>query len=463
MLLLCFYAKAQNSIQNNGNLQIHPGASIAGFGDFTNTSAGVLVNNGVLYLRATVINDQSSMATGTGTLHLNGTSAQSVGGSQPFRTFDLVSNNSTGITLNNNLHVSGAHTFTTGLIATSATPNYLIYESGSSYSGSSDAAHVNGWVKKIGSTNFIFPVGNATYLRAIELTGLSASSEFNVRHSLTTPNTLQLQLPLRNLDAAEYWTVNRVSGGSASVHMNWNNSKVAFPNWVITDIVAASWNGSLWTDAGGTATGNVNTTGDITSTSTSSFSRFTFGSKTFPVPLILIKFTATRQHASTKVSWTTTSEQNVSHFIVERSDDGVHFYSIGQLPARNSGNLENYSLNDPRIIRGTAWYRLRSVDLDTRESVSKIVSVTVMEDNHSLVLMTNPVKDKIILRAGSDLSGKFDYQLYSTGGQQARQGTLNIKNSADHEIVLNKQLPPGTYILHVTDGYRSFEYKLIAL
>jgi hypothetical protein len=463
LLLLCFYAKAQNPIQNSGNLQIHPGGAISGFGDFTNASTGVLINNGALHLKATVTNDQSAMAAGTGTLHLNGSSAQSMNGLQPFRTFDLVSNNNAGITLSNNLHVSGAHTFTAGLIATSATPNYLIYEAGSSYSGSSDAAHVNGWVKKIGNTNFVFPVGNTSYLRAIELNSLSGSSEFNVRHLPSTPNATSLQLPIKDLDGVEYWSVNRVSGGSASVAMNWDNSKVPFPNWFLADIVAASWNGSAWTDVGGTPTGNVTTTGNLTSNSVSSFTRFTFGSKTFPLPLTLVRFTAIRQHNYTKVSWTTTSEQNVSHFVVERSDNGIHFYSIGQLPARNSGNLENYSLDDVKVIHGTAWYRLRSVDLDTRESISKIVSITIQNDDQGLVLMNNPVKDKIMLRAGSDLMGKFEYKLYSPAGQQVQQGMLNIQNSSTQEITLQSQLPSGTYMLHITNGYRSFEYKLIQL
>jgi hypothetical protein len=40
----------------------------------------------------------------------------------------------------------------------------------------------------------------------------------------------------------------------------------------------------------------------------------------------------------------TAEEQQVSHFIVERSDYGVDFYPIGKMTARNSGRIENYAL-----------------------------------------------------------------------------------------------------------------------
>lgn len=177
LLLFGAFVHAQQPFSNTGNLQIHTGGSLIGFGSFSNASTGSLVNNGSFYLRADLTNDQSSMATGTGILYLNGTVAQSVNGTQPFRTFNLVTDNNTvaGITLNNNLSISGTHTFTDGIITTSSTPNYLIYEAGSSYNGDGDGQHVNGWVKKLGNTNFSFPVGNGTVIRKAAIESLSGS------------------------------------------------------------------------------------------------------------------------------------------------------------------------------------------------------------------------------------------------------------------------------------------------
>jgi hypothetical protein len=164
LLFIAIAARSQVAVTNTGILYIKTNSDIFyAASDFTNSSSAALTNNGSLYVKGNLSNGQSSMSVGSGTLFLNGTSAQSVNGSQSFLTYNLNSNNSAGITLNNNISVSGTHTFNAGIITTSATPNYLIYESGSSYTGASDAKHVSGWVKKIGNTNFTFPVGSNTY------------------------------------------------------------------------------------------------------------------------------------------------------------------------------------------------------------------------------------------------------------------------------------------------------------
>ncbi|HKZ67005.1 MAG TPA: T9SS type A sorting domain-containing protein [Chitinophagaceae bacterium] len=461
LFLFCGYTNAQNIITNNGNLQIHTGASVSGFGSFNNTSTAALVNNGNLYIKGDISNSQSSMATGTGILYLNGTSAQSLNGTQPFKTFDLVSDNSAGIIINNNLSVSGAHSFTNGIITTSAAPNYLVYEDGSSYSGDGDTRHVNGWVKKMGSSDFIFPVGDETVERTVALSSLSANSEFNAKYFANTPFPYQLQDPVREVTQPEYWAVNKVSGGTASVTLNWDYSKVYFPNWIVPDILVAGYNGSLWVNNGGTASGSTATTGTITSSSVSAFNLFTFGSRSYVLPLTLISFTAKRQDNITQLAWTTANEFNMNRFVIERSDDNIRFYTIGESPARNSGNTEKYFGRDNRAINGIAYYRLRSIDIDGKEKLSPVVTVTDSNTNNLLNLGLNPVNDHIILLATPGLRGLFDYQVTSMNGQLMQQGKLSISNGGQYKLLLKDNVRSGTYLLKVNNGSQSFTFKLI--
>src|SRR5215218_464285 len=86
---LAMFTQAQQAFVNKGNLQIHTAANISAFGSFTNANTGALVNNGTFAVKGNVTNDQASMSAGTGTLHLNGTSAQTINGTQVFKTFDL--------------------------------------------------------------------------------------------------------------------------------------------------------------------------------------------------------------------------------------------------------------------------------------------------------------------------------------------------------------------------------------
>ena len=464
LFLFCVFANGQQAFRNNGNLQIHPGTSVTGFGDFTNASSAALINNGSLYIRGNISNDQASMAAGTGTLYLNGSSAQSINGTQKYNSYNLVTNNSAGITLNNNLSVSNTHTFSAGIITTSATPNYLIYEAGSSYSGDGDARHVNGWVKKSGNTNFVFPVGNGTVERTVALNSLSASSEFNVKYLPTTPNPNSMVAPVWDVDEPEYWTINKVSGGTATVTLNWDYSKVYFPNWIVPDILVAGYNGTAWTDNGGagTASGNANTTGTVTSSAISSFNLFTFGSSSYVLPLTLISFTAYRQDGFTNVEWITDKENNINRFIVERSDDGRYFYVIGQLPARNSGTKEQYNTRDNAPINKIAYYRLRTINADGKETFSRIVTVFDKDKNGQLQLLSNPVfYRQVVLTASRQLNGLFNYTMTSVNGQIAQQGKLLIQNGGVYSIELTKNITPGAYMLNVSNGLENFKYKLV--
>lgn len=461
LLLLSFCNYAQVNLHNTGILYSSNSSDVLFInGDFTNTSTAALTNKGTIQVKQNLINDQAAMAVGTGTLTLNGISTQIVSGSQTFKTYNLITN-SAAITLNNNLSVTGTHTFINGLITTSATPNYMIYEAGSSYSGDNDSRHVNGWVKKFGNTAFTFPVGDATWERTIGLTSLSASSEFDVKYYTTTPNTSQMQSPLMQMDPNEYWSVNEISGGNAMVAMNWDNSKVAFPSWVLSSIAASDYNGSLWTDQGGTATGNVTTTGNITSNLLSSFSLFTFGSRIVVVPLTLISFTAKEEKSAVHLAWETMNEINVDHFSVERSDDGITYYSVATVTARNSGNTEYYSADDNKAIHLVAYYRLRSIDKDGKAKLSGTVLIRKDDSGQQLALVTNPVHDHITLQASDGINQVFDYEISNAGGQFVAKGKLTIDHAGQYQLSLNKNIPAGTYILSAFNTQKRYTFKMI--
>src|SRR5215217_3735052 len=95
MLLGKITLNAQEELRNDGNLRVHNGAYMSSKGNFTNSSTASLVNNGSLYIKRNLTNDEASMSAGTGTLYLNGTTAQIIAGSQAFKTYNLVSDNST--------------------------------------------------------------------------------------------------------------------------------------------------------------------------------------------------------------------------------------------------------------------------------------------------------------------------------------------------------------------------------
>ncbi len=452
---------AQDTLRNTGNLQVHAGASVAGYGNFINTATAVFTNNGNLYLKGNLVNDEIAMSAGTGTLYLNGTVQQQVNGSQVFRTFNLNTNNSAGILLNNELDVSGAHTFTAGLIASSLTPNYLVYEDGSSYSGDNDSRHVTGWVKKIGSSGFTFPVGDGTYERVAALSALSGSAEFNCKYYTPGFNIFNLASPLVQVRSSEYWQMDKVSGGSARVTLNWDHAKVPMDNVLLSDITTAYYTGGSWTDAGGVASGNVTTTGSVTSNLVSNFGSFTLGYKSFPVPLKLISFTGERTAGITMLRWITENEENMNYFEVERSFDGTGFSSVAVQAARNRGQREIYTMQDPVSFRGLAYYRLRSIDRDGKFSFSKVIVVSETDASGGGFLVINPVRTHITILNRTGREGRFNYRLYNLAGQQVLEGTATMTASGGTVLTVPGQTANGLYILELTNAEVKFSQKIL--
>lgn len=453
---------AQTDVTNTGTLYITGGSDILYIsGSFTNNNTSALTNNGNLYIRQNLTNNQSSVAVGTGTLYLNGIAAQTIGGSQPFNTFNLVTDNTAGFTLNADLRISGTHAYTNGVITTSATPNYLTYQAGSSYTGAGDGSHVNGWVKKFGNTNFDFPVGTGTYLRSISLQGLSASSEFNVRWLSPTPNPTNVAAPILLVDNNEYWNIVRVSGGNAAVYMNWDNSKVTFPPFPLAQIRVVNYTGGLWTSVGGSATGNIATTGNINSNTVSSFGLFTFGSIDWFVPIQFLQFTATRKAGYSQLDWTTAREINADHFEVERSDDGQNFRRIGLVSANGSLQTNMYQYPDRLPLNGTAWYRIRSVDKNNRVNYSSIAVVTERNTSAGLYVINNPVYQNIYISATGNYSGKYEYSIYNNAGQVVQKGNLNASTGGVFAISLNTAFAQGVYILDIRNAAHRLTQKIV--
>ena len=397
-------------------------------------------------------------------MYLNGTSAQSVSGSAIFTTFNLNSDNNAGVTLNNNLSVSGTHTFVNGDIASSATPHYLIYQSTASHTGASDAAHVTGWVKKIGTTDFNFPTGNGSYLREIAVSNLSTSMEINGKYQGATQNTSSLTAPLVSINPSEYWTLTNVTGGAttAQVTLNWDNPKVAFPNYVLADIRSAQYDvgtGS-WINTGGTATGMVPTTGSVTSTPLNVLGSLSIGSVSFTVPLQFLSIAAERKATHTLLEWRTTNEVNVKQHEVQRSYTARGFATIGYVPAHNTMNDDNYSYIDKDNLQGTAYYRIKSVDFDGKYKYSKVVSVS-HTSNDVISLKNNPVKGSINLLLTSTKNNSFSYQVLSSGGALVQQGIAYYGGTGSLSIFVHKGISTGSYILVMNDGKKVFAQKII--
>jgi len=153
----------------------------------------------------------------------------------------------------------------------------------------------------------------------------------------------------------------------------------------------------------------------ITSTNYSAIQKFTitlsgnsdvafvsYNNKSFNVigalPLSLADFSCKQVSNKTQLNWSTTMEENTSHFTVERSIDNNEFTAIADVKANsNSTTTRKYTHADNQPAAGTNYYRLKMVDKDGSFTYSKIIMINFSAAKLTVSLYPNPSSDNVFM------------------------------------------------------------------
>jgi hypothetical protein len=118
------------------------------------------------------------------------------------------------------------------------------------------------------------------------------------------------------------------------------------------------------------------------------FKAWTLSNFNQPLPVELVDFKGACINGQVRLEWTTASELNNDYFLVERSMDLSQWEVIGQVDGvGNSVSPINYSFVDESPA-GTAYYRLRQVDLDGTENPHPMISAGCEGANGTEIVST---------------------------------------------------------------------------
>ncbi|OSZ73728.1 hypothetical protein CAP36_17130 [Chitinophagaceae bacterium IBVUCB2] len=185
------------------------------------------------------------------------------------------------------------------------------------------------------------------------------------------------------------------------------------------------------------------------------------------LPVKLTSFTATLNNNKVDLKWTTASEINVSHFIVEKSTDGISYSDAGMAFAYgNATDKTNYTLSDNNINTNRAaviYYRLRSVDIDGKNELSETRIIRIgkqNENNITIVAYPNPVNNEVRITIPADWQNKqVSYELVSANGQPVKRTVAT--NSSQTETINTSSLTPGFYFVRVMCEGQVAQQKII--
>ncbi|MBP6511309.1 MAG: T9SS type A sorting domain-containing protein [Bacteroidia bacterium] len=248
----------------------------AGTGPIQAANAGTNIYNGNVIVNGNNV----TFNTSGGTLKFAGEENQTFGGGTNTLTFNklIVDKAGGSVTLNQPITIDSLLQLTSGIIYTDT---IITLKATATTTGASNLSFVDGTVKKIGNTAFVFPVGDKNTFFPV---GISAPS--NATDAFTSQYFYQPQQFGDSLDSAvtsisrcNYWSLIRNSGTSnISIKLYWDSLGCSL--FDTSNLVIVNWNGYKWKNlSNGGLTGNINIGSVVNSTTISTYGYFTIGDK----------------------------------------------------------------------------------------------------------------------------------------------------------------------------------------
>ncbi len=441
----------------SGNVTINTGATLNANGEDISVS-GNWTNNGTFTPGTTQ------------TVTFNGAAAQTIGGTTATAFLGLTINNTSGgVSLSQDVNVTGTMTFTSGVV-TSTSTNTLIINDGAGASGASNSSYVDGPMQKLGNDDFTFPVGDPAgsyhQLRLVNTAGANGDG-FTAEYFRASGAALgTVPSPLIEVSNCEYWTLTRDLGTSTpNLFVSWTAQSPCggFPYTTsLTGLTVARLNSGVWQLANGTdqaATGSVGVggAGTVADNGISLFGTFALGNtqpQQNPLPVKFSNIRAFEKQQGIQIEWTAYQEENLSRYSVERSADGITYNSIGEVASRNSAIETKYGFFDASPIQGVNFYRLRTIDFDSKFAYSSIVKVNLDKTVKDISLYPNPATGGYISFQGADLAkGNYIVKVYNSAGMQVMgQSFTHTGGAINQTLKLPAGIKSGMYSLQLVNG-----------
>jgi hypothetical protein len=167
------------------------------------------------------------------------------------------------------------------------------------------------------------------------------------------------------------------------------------------------------------------------------------------LPVTFLSFKVSDNNGKAYVQWSTTNEVNNDHFEVERCSDGRAFEAVAKLYPKD-GNLtavKNYSFVDQNVSSGTAYYRIKQVDIDGNVAYSAIVTYKGDNEQTDWAVSYNRSSKTCTVFFDIPAGQCAETNIYSINGQLVLNRSFVADGSDRRQYMLNAA--PGVYFVKV--------------
>jgi hypothetical protein len=387
--------------------------------------------------------------------------------------FGLTINNTNGVTLNatGGRAISGALTLTNGILKTTT---LLTMNAGSNVAAVSNTSFVDSAMKKIGNTDFIFPVGRIGIgyvpIQIVTFGSGTPADEFTAAYSRSSAEALGTitagaAVGLNHVSRVDYWKLDHIGTITADVILYWtagsssNGSASYIDN--LSELAIAHFNGTQWDSyaipAVLTPLSTV-TAGSIKWQLASTFGSFSLASSTInnPLPINLNYLNGFKQGNNNLLKWKVTCTNNPNATMsVQRSADGRNYNSITTVFADALRCQQPFDYTDNNAPAGLNYYRLKMVDANGKITYSAPIAILNKETGFDIVnLSPTLVNTKAELNVTAAQKTTMTVVITDVAGKQVQKMLYNLIAGSNKFTVNAAGLSAGTYQItgYTADG-----------
>lgn len=183
--------------------------------------------------------------------------------------------------------------------------------------------------------------------------------------------------------------------------------------------------------------------------------------KSANLPVTLTRFGGKNENNGIKLSWSTASETNNSHFDLMRSANGISFTKLATITGSGTtNNSTSYSYLDHSPSPGVNYYQLEQVDYDGKSERSSIIAINSGLTPTTLKVALNTDRSAVKISVYDFLGGKSSLILYDITGNKVISENVFLEKGAS-EFSRRVNLQKGVYVIVLKTATENKSAKFI--
>jgi hypothetical protein len=205
-----------------------------------------------------------------------------------------------------------------------------------------------------------------------------------------------------------------------------------------------------------TVSGAAVTNGDF-------YGSWTLALQSLLLPIELVEFQAECVNGYSNITWTTASETNNDHFILESSLNGTDFNGIATIAGAGNSVIQNeYEYTDFSTHPGTIYYRLAQVDYDGTTTYSDVVAVENCSGDLGEVNVFSNGAGTVNVNINSNAAAAFNVKIVDTRGRLILAPKELSVSEGTNTFNLNvKDVGFGIYYVIIENAFERSVSKLV--